>query len=195
MKKFVSYMQILAIVMLTISGVFNYSPSTVKAADPIDLGTSGDFVILSEAGITNVPTSAITGNIGASPIAASTIEPTCPEVNGTVYGVDMSYAGGAPCFAGSAPDKTYVDNAVIDMGYAYTAASAPATPAGVGPFLNAGSPAGTLNGQTLVPGVYTWNTPVSITGDITLSGRMVEILRDPERVVFSPTGGSAHKRY
>ena len=35
---------------------------------PVNLGTAGNYVILSEAGITNVPTSSIVGNIGAGPI-------------------------------------------------------------------------------------------------------------------------------
>ncbi|MDA1296964.1 MAG: ice-binding family protein [Chloroflexi bacterium] len=40
---------------------------------PVDLGSAGNFVILSKSGITNVPTSAITGNIGTSPITGAAI--------------------------------------------------------------------------------------------------------------------------
>ena len=36
---------------------------------PVNLGGAGDFVILSKSGISTVPQSAITGNIGVSPIA------------------------------------------------------------------------------------------------------------------------------
>jgi hypothetical protein len=35
---------------------------------PLDLGTAGDFVILAKTGISTVPNSDITGDIGVSPI-------------------------------------------------------------------------------------------------------------------------------
>jgi hypothetical protein len=38
---------------------------------PVDLHGAGDFTILTKAGISTVPASAITGNIGVSPIAAT----------------------------------------------------------------------------------------------------------------------------
>ena len=37
----------------------------------VDLASAEDYVILTKTGITNVPTSVITGNIGVSPIAAT----------------------------------------------------------------------------------------------------------------------------
>src|SRR5580658_1544741 len=39
----------------------------------VNLGTAGDFVILSKSGISTVPTSAVTGNLGVSPAAATYI--------------------------------------------------------------------------------------------------------------------------
>jgi hypothetical protein len=56
--------------------------------------------------------------------------------------------------------------AVSNMETAYTAAAG--RPAGVGPNLNLG--AGTVAGQTLVPGTYTWGSNVTITTDLTLNG-------------------------
>ena len=96
-------------------------------AVPIDLLSilTNNFVILTKSGITNVPTSAITGNIGSSPItAASMNNVSCTEITGIIYGVDATYTGAATCFQGTAPDKTLVDNAVLDMGTAYTEATA-----------------------------------------------------------------------
>jgi len=52
------------------------------------------------------------------------------------------------------------------MGLAYTDAAG--RPAGVGPNLNLGG--GTVTGQTLAPGTYTWSTNVTIPTDLTLSG-------------------------
>jgi hypothetical protein len=60
------------------------------------------------------------------------------------------------------------------MGTAYTAASDPATPAGVGAnldFLGGILPLGT----NFAPGVYTWGTNVNINGDITLTGTASDV--------------------
>ncbi len=46
---------------------------TLAPGLPVELGTSGDFVILSKSGISSVPTSAIVGDIGVSPAAATYI--------------------------------------------------------------------------------------------------------------------------
>src|SRR5882724_10960345 len=40
---------------------------------PVELGLAGGFVILSKSGITDVPSSAIVGNIGTSPITGAAI--------------------------------------------------------------------------------------------------------------------------
>ena len=137
--------------------------------DAVELGTaeSEGFVILSEAGITDIPASVITGNIGTWEMAGSAIGVTCAEVSGTIYDRDGTYTGGGGgSVACRLTDDTLLNTAVIDMRAAYTAA-ANATP-GVGPFLNLGG--GTVGGQTLVPGVYTWGSNVTITSDLILSG-------------------------
>src|SRR5665648_974903 len=139
-----------------------------EGPEEVDFGTSGDgFVILSEAGITDIPLSVITGNVGTWEMAGSAIGVTCAEVSGTIYDRDAAYTGGG---GGSTvcrlTDDPLLNAAVLDMRAAYTAA-ANATP-GVGPFLNLGG--GTVAGQTLVPGVYTWGSDVTITSDLILSG-------------------------
>ena len=40
---------------------------------PVDMGTAGNYVILAKTAISNTGTSAITGNLGLSPSAASAI--------------------------------------------------------------------------------------------------------------------------
>jgi hypothetical protein len=127
---------------------------------PVGLGTAGNFAILTKAGITDVPSSVITGNIGSSPITGAAIGVTCAEVTGTIYSVD---AAGPSC---KTTDAILLTTAVSNMETAYTDAAG--RPAGVGPFLNVG--AGTVANQTLVPGVYTWGSAVTITTDLTLSG-------------------------
>ena len=142
---------------------------------PVLLGTAGNFTILTKSGITDVPSSAITGNIGASPITGAAIGVTCAEMaTGNIYEVDAAYVGNGvvtcakPGTTGGTPnaDKTFVDTAVGDMATAYTDAAG--RPAGVGPNLNIG--AGTVATQTLVAGTYTWGSNVTITGDLTLNG-------------------------
>lgn len=160
-------------------------PFTALAAGPapIDLLsiTTNNFGILAKTTITDAnPTlSAVTGNIGLSPAAGSFITGiSCTEVlpigTGKIYEIDDTYTGGhdsnTTCKMANPPlaNKTLVDNAVLDMATAYTNASDPATPAGVGANLNIGS--GTVSTQTLAPGTYTWGSNVTITGDLTLSG-------------------------
>jgi len=141
--------------------------------------TTNNFVVLSNSpttGITDTGShlAAITGNIGLSPASAAAIGVFCSEMTGNIYGADALYvgsgAGGTACFKGLAADNTTVANAVLDLGTAYTAASAPATPAAVDAAhldLLAGTiPAGTV----FTPGTYTWGSNVLITGDITLAG-------------------------
>jgi Ice-binding-like len=127
---------------------------------------TNNFVILTKAGVTNVHASAITGNIGSSPITAAAMDNVfCSEMTGTIYGVDAAYVGSGDqtCFLGGGVNKTLVDNAVLDMGTAYTDAAGRAAD-----FTEVG--AGNISGMTLPAGTYKWGTGVSIVTDVTLSG-------------------------
>jgi len=139
---------------------------------PVDLLSVGtnNFVVLSTSGITNTGShlSAITGNIGASPITAAAMNGVfCSEITGTIYGVDAGYvgSGSATCFMGNPPaaNKTLVDNAVADMGTAYSDAQSRAPD-----YTELG--AGNIGGLNLGPATYKWGTGVSITSDVTLTG-------------------------
>ncbi len=149
--------------------VWSFTTGTALASGPaaVNLRTAGDFAILTKTGITDVPASPITGNIGASPINANAIKVTCAEMlTGTIYGSDATYTGSGDvsCFKGDAPDNTLVANAVLDMGTAYADAAGRTTP----DFTELG--AGDISGKTLVPGLYKWGTGVLINTDVTLSG-------------------------
>jgi len=138
-------------------------PSTTSAVvavrAPVNLGTAGNFAILSKSGVTDVYASTITGNVGASPISGSAIGLRCTEVAGTIYSVDA--AGPLPCRVTDAPGLT---TAVGNMETAYTDAAGRTLP----DFVNLG--AGEIGGLTLTPGLYKWSTGVSISNDVTLSG-------------------------
>jgi hypothetical protein len=137
---------------------------------PVDLLSVGtnNFVILSETGITNTGShlSAITGNIGSSPVTAAAMDGVfCSEITGSIYGVDAAYVGSGDlsCYKGTAPDKTLVDNAVADMGTAYTDANARAPD-----YTELG--AGNIGGLNLGPATYKWGTGVLIPTNVTLTG-------------------------
>ena len=158
---------------LAANSMWTFTTGTLTAAGPaaVNLRTAASFAILSKTGITTADGSAtITGNIGSSPIAGADNSVVCGEFAGyKIFTDDATYAD-ATCVD---PDKTAASLAIADVLTAYTNASAPATPAGVGPFLELG--AGTVTAQALVPGVYTWAGNVSITGEITLDGNANDV--------------------
>src|SRR3989339_673281 len=91
---------------------------------PVNLGTSGDFVILTTTGITSTGTTSITGDIGVSPIDHTAITgfgliadssnqfSTSSLVNGSIYAADY-----AP------PTPAVMTTAISNMETAYTDAA------------------------------------------------------------------------
>jgi hypothetical protein len=148
----------------------NITGGVCTGASCVSLGTASDYAIFADTGIANATApAAITGNMGVGPGVTSTAISgpwalnlpaggtfsTSTQVNGRIYAFDY-----AP------PTPTKVNTASLDMGAAYTAAAG--KPAGVGPKLNLGG--GTVSGQNLAPGTYTWGGNVTIPTDLTLTG-------------------------
>lgn len=129
----------------------------------VNLGVAGNFAILSKSGITDVSASAITGNIGSSPITGAAILVPCTEVTGIIYSVD---AAGPPCKVTSPKMLT---TAVSNMQTAYTDAAGRKNPN----FMNLG--AGNIGGKILTPGLYKFTTAVIIPTDVTISGSSTDI--------------------
>jgi len=135
---------------------------------PVNLGTAGNYVILAKTSVSNIPTSAVTGDIGISPAAETYLTgfsqtdatgyATAPQVTGYLYAADM-----AP------PTPINLTTAVTDMQTAYTDAAGRSSPN----FVNLG--AGTIGGLTLSPGLYTWGTDVTVPTDITISGNANDV--------------------
>jgi hypothetical protein len=135
----------------------------------VNLGAASTYVILAKSGVSTVPTSAITGNIGVSPAAASSITgfsliadstnvfSTSAQVTGKVYAADY-----AP------PTPSNLTTAVGDMQLAFTDA------AGRAPAVTELG-AGNIGGMTLAPGVYKWGTGLLIPTDVTLSGNATAV--------------------
>jgi len=136
---------------------------------PVNLGSTVNFAILAASLVSNVPTSAITGDIGLSPATGGNITGFGPtEVTGNIFTTDAS----GP--AGSVAVASFLTTAQGDLTIAYTDA-ANRTPVPAGTFLNPGS--GNIGGLTLVPGLYKFTSGVlaSIQGDVTLTGSSTDV--------------------
>jgi hypothetical protein len=143
----------------SLESTVNYRHTTVLGA--VHLGDAGNYTILSKSGITNVSPSLIGGTVGTSPITGAALLLTCAEVNGDIHTVA---AAGPGC---TAPMASQLTTAVGEMQAAYTdAASRPIVGADA-TFLNRN--AGSIGGETLTPGVYTWGSALLIPSDITLN--------------------------
>jgi ice-binding like protein len=130
----------------------------------VALGSAGNYVILAKSGISTVPASSLTGDLGVSPAAASyltgfalvtdtpNVFSTSPQVTGKVYAADYA-----------SPTPSHLTTAVSDMELAFTdAAGRAANVTELG--------AGDIGGKTLGPGVYQWGTGLLIPTDVTLKG-------------------------
>jgi len=142
------------------SGSTHHPPNpNGKGPAPLDLKSASSFAVLTKSGVTDVPTSVVTGDVGASPITGAAMNLTCVEVTGKSYSVDA--AGPLPCRITNA---TLLTAAIKDMMTAYTDAAGRTLPTAT----NLG--AGEIGGLTIAPGLYKWGTGVTISTDVTLSG-------------------------
>ena len=144
------------------------------------LGKSANYAVLAKTGVSTVPTSAVTGNVGLSPAARVFLTgwSLISEPTDTSFGSAQVVSPGRLFAADNVGGTTSADlnTAVLNMQTAYTdaagrTASSPAT-------LNVGS--GTLNGQTFnaVAGgltVYEWGTGVTIPTDLTFNGSATDV--------------------
>ena len=138
--------------------------TTGAAGTPVNLRTAGNYVILAESGISTVPPSVVTGDLGVYPMMATAITnfslmadatnvfATSAQVTGKVYAADYAV-----------PTPANLLLAIGDMGLAYMDA------AGRAPDVTELG-AGNIGGMTLAPGVYKWGTGVLIPTDLTLNG-------------------------
>ena len=141
----------------------------IALGHPVSLGKAGDYVILAKTGISTVPASVITGDLGVSPIAATAVTgfsliadatkvfSRSPQVTGKVYAANYA-----------SPTPSNLTTAVGDMQLAFTEA------AGRSPGVTELG-AGNIGGMTLLPGVYKWGTGVLIPTNVTLSGSATDV--------------------
>jgi hypothetical protein len=142
---------------------FNTSLIAGLGPVPVALGTAANFAVLAQSTITNGPTSAIIGNLGLSPAAASYITGFVPTKVGT-YWTSPQVVGGIFAADNDAPTPSDLTTAIANMQTAYTDAAGRLSP----DFLNLG--AGSIGPAPLVPGLYKWASSVTIPGNISIVG-------------------------
>jgi hypothetical protein len=145
--------------------------SKKTAIDPVDLGTAGNFAILSKSGVSTTPGSDVCGNVGTSPIAATaltgfSLTPTTAGdaefsssamVTGNLYGASHA-----------APTPAMLSASVSAMEAAYTDAAGRADPNKALELFAGSFPATAV----LEPGVYKWSSVVTVPvgGTVTFNG-------------------------
>ena len=145
---------------------WNFTTAATTANGPaiVNLGTAGNFVILAKSGVSTTGTTAVVGDVGLSPAAATfltgfaiiappTTSATSAQVTGLLFAADYD-----------PPTPTMLTTAVLDMQTAFTDAAGRTLP----DFTELG--AGNIQGLNLVPGLYKWGTGVQIPSAVTLTG-------------------------
>jgi hypothetical protein len=136
-----------------------------QATPPVDLGFAEPFVILTKTGITNVPTSDVTGDMGTSPIDSTAITGFSLTLSGTgTFSRSAQVTGKIYAADYTDPTPANLTAAIGSMELAYSEAAGRVLP----DFTELH--AGDLSGKTLEPGLYKWSTGVLINTDLALSG-------------------------
>jgi len=130
----------------------------------VTLGTAGDYVILAKSGVSTTGVTAVVGDIGLSPAAASYVTGFALSSPPTTYSTSSQVTGKVWAANYAVPTPANLTAAVHNMQTAYTDAAGRTSPN----FTELG--AGNIQGLTLVPGLYKWGTGVSIPSAVTLAG-------------------------
>ncbi|ADY12453.1 ice-binding family protein [Sphaerochaeta globosa] len=137
----------------------------------INLRTASNFAILAKSAITNTGNTLITGDIGVSPQSlvdltgfseTLSLDGTSADsiyVTGKIYASDMQ-----------APTPSKLTTAISDVEAAYVEAAGRVDYAIV-----SGTAGGIIGGQTFAPGIYKWETVVTMATDITLQGGVNDV--------------------
>jgi hypothetical protein len=144
---------------------FTTGTSAAMGPMPVSLGTAGNYAILAKSGVSTVPASSVTGDIGLSPAAASYLTGFSLVADSTnVFSTSPQIVGKAFAANYAVPTPSNLTTAVGNMEGAYTDAASRPTP----DFLELGT--GNIGGRTLEPGLYTWTSTVTVPTNVTISG-------------------------
>ena len=131
---------------------------------PLNLRTAGDYVILAKSGVSTTGVTAVVGDIGLSPAAATYVTGFALSSPATSFTTSAQVTGKVWASNYAVPTPANLTTAVLNMQTAYTDAAGRTSPTATE--LGAGN----IQGMTLVPGLYKWGTGVSIPSAVTLSG-------------------------
>ncbi|MDD2271226.1 MAG: ice-binding family protein [Desulfuromonadaceae bacterium] len=150
----------------TVTYTVTVTVSAAKGPAPVALGTAGNFVILAKSAVSTTGTTAVVGDIGVSPSAASYITGFSLIADSTNTFARSSLVTGKIYAADYAtPTPAVMTAAVSDMELAFADAAGRTSP----DFTELGG--GNVSGMTLSPGLYKWGTGVLITSaGVTLAG-------------------------
>jgi hypothetical protein len=145
------------------------SDTNIEPATAVDLGEAGEFAILAKSGVSTVPSSAVTGDVGVSPAAATYLTGFSLTVDATnTFATSLQVTGRLYASDYSLPTPSNLTAAVGDMEIAFVDA------AGRAPDVTELG-AGNIGGMTLEPGVYAWGTSLLISTDVTLEGSETDV--------------------
>ncbi len=137
----------------------------------INLRTASNFAILAKSAITNTGNTLITGDIGVSPqslvdltgfsetLSLDGTSASSMYVTGKIYAADMQE-----------PTPSKLTTAISDVEAAYVEAAGRVDYAIV-----SDTAGGIIGGQTFAPGIYKWETVVTMATDITLQGGVNDV--------------------
>ena len=172
------YRSVLSLGSLLLALNFHGTSAVVKPRVPQDavlLGTADDFAILTKSGVTTTGVTSVTGDMGTSPIAATAITGFTLIMDPTnKFSTSKFVTGKVYAASYTSPTPSKMTTAISDMETAYTNAAGRENP----DELNLG--AGTIEGETLAPGLYKWGSNVGFTSSLTFDGEcVVKCLKDP----------------
>ena len=140
-------------------------PAPVDLGAPSDSAGAADYAILAKTTVTNVATSAVTGDIGLSPAAASYFVGFSQVLpSGGAASTSAQVTGNLRASDYAVPTPTNLTTAIGKMQTAYTDAAGRTSP----DYTELG--AGNIGGLTLAPGLYKWSSTVTIPTDVTIAG-------------------------
>jgi Ice-binding-like/Secretion system C-terminal sorting domain len=153
-----------AVVLMTHAAALSQSTA-------VNLGAAGSFVILAKTGVSTTGVTAITGDIGISPAAASFITGfgLIADVSNT-FSTSSLVTGNIYASNYTPPTPTNMTTAISDMLTAYTDAAGRTLPD------STELGAGDITGKTIPHGLYKWGTGVLISaGGVTIAGSATDI--------------------
>jgi len=140
--------------------------NTAVALGPaaVNLRSAGNFAILAKSGISTVPSSAITGDIGLSPAAGTALTGFAAVLApGGTFETSTQVTGKLLAASFTSPTPSILTTAISDMQTAFTDANGR-----VNPILNLNG--GEIGGLTLAPGLYKWTSGVTASSGVAIHG-------------------------